>query len=101
MRRWTGADWMNPDAQLFWENYHPDWDDYQGSWESLRYWVEVECAAALHGMDVAMGRPTPPPVARVVTVDEDLGDSRSITRTFGGGCATCDGGGCGDCGEEA
>jgi hypothetical protein len=21
---WTGADWMNPDAQLFWENYQPE-----------------------------------------------------------------------------
>lgn len=28
---------------------------------------------------------------------EDLGDNRSVSRGFGGGCATCDGGGCGDC----
>lgn len=27
---------------------------------------------------------------------EDLGNGRSISRGFGG-CATCDGGGCGDC----
>lgn len=90
---WTGADWMNPDAQLFWENYHDDWDEYQGGWDSLRYWVEVECAAALHGMDVAMGSPTASPVAWIV---EDLGTGRYRWRGFDG-CATCDGGGCGDC----
>lgn len=52
---WTGADWMNPDAQMFWENY------------------QAENA-----------------------IDEDLGDGRYISREFGG-CATCNGGGCGDC----
>lgn len=29
---------------------------------------------------------------------ESLGDGRSISRGFGG-CATCDGGGCGDCAD--
>lgn len=33
----------------------------------------------------------------LTVVMEDLGDSRSIGREFGGGCATCNGGGCGDC----
>ncbi|ARQ95522.1 hypothetical protein I5G81_gp83 [Mycobacterium phage Shandong1] len=31
------------------------------------------------------------------TVAEPLGNGRSIGRGYGGGCATCDGGGCGDC----
>ena len=31
---------------------------------------------------------------------EDLGDGRLISRGFGGGCATCDGGGCGDCRDQ-
>lgn len=58
---WTGADWMNPAAQLFWENYNEG--------------------------------PT--------SIDEDLGNGRSISHEFSG-CATCNGvGDCGDCREGA
>ncbi|AYR01250.1 hypothetical protein SEA_OSCAR_83 [Mycobacterium phage Oscar] len=32
-------------------------------------------------------------------VTEPLGDGRTVDHGCGGGCATCDGGGCGDCRE--
>ncbi|QFG09467.1 hypothetical protein I5H08_gp020 [Mycobacterium phage Yuna] len=34
------------------------------------------------------------------TVTEPLGNGRTIGRGYGGGCATCDGGGCGDCAQR-
>ena len=39
-------------------------------------------------------RPINPPLH---TWDEDRGDGVTVGRSAGGGCATCDGGGCGEC----
>ena len=85
---------------------HPDGP----SWDSNNYqqWPECECDCqecfyerdeAIHPdckYQCGLGDAEMPETSWIM---EDLGDNRSISRSYGG-CATCDGGGCPECRES-
>jgi hypothetical protein len=72
-----------------------DWEGYAGEATEL---AEAEAERRCEVLGVAVKNGQAVGVA-VRWATEDLGNGRSIDRSFGG-CATCDGGGCGDCRDE-
>lgn len=80
MNRWKDADG------------NPDWDAYAAEGDEI---AEAENDEVI-GIAVKNGQAVGVAVRRTTFATQNLGDGRSISRSYGG-CATCDGGGCRDC----